>query len=66
MAGLAAMQDSGKVIGPLLVGWFADAVGLGASAFVLGVAMVIGIGWIILVIGETLAPDSVGLTATEE
>jgi len=59
LAGLAAMQDTGKVLGPLVVGWFADTVGLGASAFVLGVVMVIAIGWIILVIGETLTPDPV-------
>jgi hypothetical protein len=51
------MQDTGKVVGPLIVGWFADAVGLGASALVLGVVMVIGIGWIVMVIGETLVPE---------
>lgn len=53
LAALAAMQDTGKVLGPLLVGWFADAAGLGTSAFVLGVVMVVAIGWIVTAIGET-------------
>lgn len=53
LAAFAAMQDTGKVLGPLLVGWFADAAGLGASAFVLALAMFVGLAWIVGVIGET-------------
>ncbi len=58
LAAMAAMQDGGRILGPLLVGWFADAAGLGTSAFVLAIAMFVGIGWIVGVIGET-APRSV-------
>lgn len=53
LAAMAAMQDSGKVVGPLVVGWFADAVSLGASAIALAVGMFVGIAWIVGVIGET-------------
>jgi MFS family permease len=53
MAAMTAMQDSGRIAGPLAVGWFADAAGLGTSAFVLAVAMFVGIFWIVVVIGET-------------
>lgn len=53
LAAMAAMQDSGRIAGPLAVGWFADAAGLGTSAFVLAVAMFVGISWIVFVIGET-------------
>ncbi len=53
LAAMAAMQDSGKIIGPLLVGWMADTVGLGASAAALGVAMIVGLAWIVVLIGET-------------
>jgi len=53
LAAMAVMQDSGKIVGPLLVGWFADAVGLHASAAVLAVAMVVAIVWIVVAVGET-------------
>lgn len=53
LAGLGSMQDLGRIIGPLIVGWFADAAGLDASAVALAVAMFIGVAWLILVIGET-------------
>lgn len=53
LAAMAAMQDSGKVAGPLLVGWMADAVGLGASSTALGVAMIAGLTWIVVLVGET-------------
>ncbi len=53
LAAMAVMQDSGKIAGPLLVGWFADAAGLQASAAVLGVAMVTAIAWIVGAVGET-------------
>jgi MFS family permease len=53
LAAMAAMQDSGKIAGPLLVGWMADSVGLGASSTALGVAMIAGLAWIVFLIGET-------------
>ena len=53
LAAMAAMQDSGKIAGPLLVGWMADTVGLGASSTALGIAMIAGLAWIVLLVGET-------------
>ena len=35
------------------VGWLADAVGLGASSFALAVLMLVGIAWLVVMIGET-------------
>lgn len=53
LGALASLQDMGKVAGPLVVGWSADAIGLGASAIVLAMAMFAGLAWIVVVIGET-------------
>jgi len=56
LAGLAALQNFGRVLGPLVVGWFADAMGLGASAAALAVVMFVAIAWIVVLIGETAPP----------
>ncbi len=64
LAAMAAMQDSGRVAGPLLVGWFAAAAGLDTSALVLAVAMFAGIAWIVVVVGET-APHRAGRRARD-
>lgn len=53
LAGLGSMQDLGRIIGPLIVGWSADAAGLGTSAVALAIAMLVGVFWLIFVIGET-------------
>jgi MFS family permease len=53
LSALASIQNLGRIIGPLLVGWFADAVGLRASAVALAVVMFIAIVWIVVLIGET-------------
>lgn len=53
LAGFAALQDWGQILGPLLVGWVAAAIGLGASAAALGVALLVGVGLIVLTVGET-------------
>ncbi len=53
LAGFASLQDWGSILGPLLVGWTATAIGLGASAAVLGVIIFIGLGLIVRNIGET-------------
>ncbi len=55
LAGFASLQDWGSILGPLIVGWAATAVGLGASAAVLGVIIFIGLGLIVRNTGETRA-----------
>jgi len=56
LSGLAALQNFGRVLGPLVVGWFADAMGLRASAAALAVVMFVAIAWIVVLIGETAPP----------
>ncbi|MFT4658171.1 MAG: MFS family permease, partial [Ilumatobacter sp.] len=53
LAGMASIQDSGRVAGPLLVGAVGAALGLGAAAFALAAVLLVGIAWLTLVIGET-------------
>lgn len=56
LAALGVMQDLGVVIGPIIVGWLADAAGLSQSAIVLGLVMFVAVGWIIVVLGDTSRP----------
>ena len=53
LSGLAVLQDTGSVLGPLIVGVAADAAGVGASAFALAAVMVLATGWLAIVVGET-------------
>jgi MFS family permease len=53
IAGYHTVTGAGSFAGPLLVGWVADSLGLGASAIALAGVLAIGVGWIALVIGET-------------
>jgi MFS family permease len=53
LAGLAAMQDGGRVVGPLLVGAVAGAASLGTASVVLAGVLVVAMVWLVLVIGET-------------
>ncbi|MFT5202349.1 MAG: MFS family permease [Candidatus Aldehydirespiratoraceae bacterium] len=53
IAGFHTVSGAGTIIGPLMVGWIADAVGLGAAAFALAVSLAAGTAWIAFVIGET-------------
>lgn len=53
IAGFATVVDWGVVFGPLLVGWIAALVGLGASAIVLGLLMFVGIALILVTVGES-------------
>lgn len=53
LAGMAVMQDVGRILGPLLVGVVGAAVGLGAASITLALVMVAAIAWLVLVIGET-------------
>jgi MFS family permease len=57
LSALGMMQDLGVVIGPLLVGWLADAAGLELSAIVLAVVMFVAIAWIVIVLGDTSRPS---------
>jgi MFS family permease len=57
LAALGMMQDGGAVIGPILVGWLADSVGLAESALVLAVVMFVAIAWIVIVLGDTARPS---------
>ena len=53
LSALASVQNLGRILGPLVVGWFADAVGLRASAVALAGVMFLAITWIVVLIGET-------------
>ena len=53
LSGLAVLQDTGSLLGPLIVGVAADAAGVGASAFALAAVMVLATAWLVAVVGET-------------
>ena len=53
LSGLAVLQDTGSLLGPLIVGVAADAAGVGASAFALAAVMVLATAWLVVVVGET-------------
>lgn len=66
LAALGMMQDSGVVIGPIVVGWLADTAGLRASAVVLAVVMFVAIAYIVVVLGDTSRPSRPWLVARLE
>lgn len=53
LAGMIAFQDLGRVLGLLVVGLTAHAVGLGGAAAVLAAVLLVGLAHIVLVVGET-------------
>jgi MFS family permease len=53
LSALASIQNLGRIIGPMLVGWFADAAGLPAAAIALAVTVFVALAWIVLLVGET-------------
>lgn len=53
LSGLAVLQDTGSLLGPLIVGVAADAAGVGASAMALAAVMVLASAWLVIVVGET-------------
>lgn len=53
LAGMAAVQSLGRVVGPLLVGAVWAVAGLGAAAMALAATMVVAIGVLVFVIGES-------------
>ena len=56
LAGMAVLQDLGRIAGPLLVGVVGTAVGLGAASIALAIVLGIAIVWLVAVIGETGEP----------
>lgn len=57
LAWFAMMQDSGRIVGPILVGWLAASASLGASALALAVVSALVIFWLIVIVGETRSPS---------
>ncbi|MCP3939520.1 MAG: MFS transporter [Actinomycetia bacterium] len=53
LAGFGSIHDLGGVVGPLIVGWSADRIGLSASAVVLAVVLFAAIAHLVFVVGET-------------
>ena len=53
LSAASMLTDVGRVIGPLLVGLTADRWGLDAAAVALAVAMVLGLIWLVAIVGET-------------
>ena len=53
LSGLAVLQDTGSLLGPIIVGVSAGVAGVGASALVLAGVMVVAILWLVGVVGET-------------
>ncbi len=53
LSALASIQNLGRIIGPILVGWFADAAGLSAAAVALAITVFVALAWIVALVGET-------------
>jgi len=53
LGAFAAVQDVGKVVGPLAVGVVADGASLGTASIVLAALLFVAIGWMYGVVGET-------------
>ena len=53
----------GSLLGPVIVGWAAQSIGLGASAVALAITLGFGLSWIVFVIGETGRPNRAGGSA---
>ena len=58
LSGLAVLQDTGSLLGPLIVGLVADAAGVGESAFALAAVMVLATVWLVFGVGETSRTQS--------
>ncbi len=53
IAGFNLMANVGRILGPLIVGWSADAFGLGPSAVALAVVLAVGVLLLVVTVGET-------------
>jgi len=58
ISAFSAIQAGGQMVGPLLVGVAADAVGLGWSSIILGVVLLCGLGLIVGTVGETVGHEA--------
>jgi MFS family permease len=56
LAALGTMQDTGVVVGALVVGRFADTAGLATSAVVLAGIMFVAVLWMVVVVGDSAHP----------
>jgi len=54
LGAFAAVQDVGKIVGPIVVGVVADAASLGAASIVLAVLLFAAIAWMFGIVGETM------------
>ena len=61
LSALASIQNLGRIIGPMLVGWFADAAGLSAAAVALAVTGFVALAWIVVFVGETGRGNNVSM-----
>ena len=59
LAGMALMQGGGRILGALLVGIVGDALGLGAASVALAIVLLVAIGWIVGVIGDSSSPERI-------
>lgn len=57
LAGMAVMQDGGRILGPLLVGFVGETMGLGAASIALAIVMVLAVLWLTTMIGESSRPE---------
>jgi MFS family permease len=53
LAGLAALQDGGRVAGPLVVGVIGARAGLGAASIALALILIVAMVWLVAFVGET-------------
>jgi MFS family permease len=58
LAAATVATDSGRMLGPLLVGLVAASAGLAWAAVALAVVMALGVLWLALVVGETSDPPT--------
>lgn len=56
LAGIGAIQDGGRILGPLIVGAVGAAADLGSAALALAAICAVIVAWLVLVIGETTPP----------
>ena len=57
IAGFNMAAGVGSLVGPIIVGWAAQSIGLDASAIALAITLGFGLSWIAFVIGETGGPN---------
>ena len=59
LAGIGAIQDGGRILGPLIVGAVAATADLGAAALALAAICGVIVAWLVVVIGETTPPATI-------